>query len=31
MSPDGHPIWLLYSGLHCGLYAFCQKQAVLRF
>ena len=29
MSPDGKEMWLLYSGLDGGLYAFCLKKARL--
>ncbi len=29
MSADGREMWLLYSGLDCGLYAFCLKKARL--
>jgi hypothetical protein len=29
MSPDGKSMWLLYSGLDCGLYGFCTKKARL--
>ncbi len=29
MSPDGREMWLLYSGLDGGLYAFCVKKARL--
>jgi uncharacterized Ntn-hydrolase superfamily protein len=29
ISPDGRTMWLLYSGLDCGLYTFCVKKATL--
>jgi len=29
MSADGKTMWLLYSGLDCGLYTFCVKKATL--
>ncbi len=29
MSADGTEMWLLYSGLDCGLYGFCAKKARL--
>jgi hypothetical protein len=29
MSRDGKSMWLLYSGLDCGLYGFCLKKARL--
>lgn len=29
MSSDGKSMWLLYSGLDCGLYTFCVKKAML--
>ena len=29
MSADGKTMWLLYSGLDCGLYSFCMKKAIL--
>jgi len=30
MSADGKTMWLLYSGLDCGLYSFCVKKAILQ-
>jgi len=29
ISADGKTMWLLYSGLDCGLYSFCVKKATL--
>ena len=29
ISADGKTMWLLYSGLDCGLYSFCVKKAIL--
>jgi len=29
MGADGTTMWLLYSGLDCGLYTFCVKKAIL--
>ncbi len=29
ISADGRTMWLLYSGLDCGLYSFCLKKATL--
>lgn len=29
ISADGKTMWLLYSGLDCGLYSFCLKKATL--
>jgi hypothetical protein len=29
MSADGKTMWLLYSGLGAGNYAFCMKKATL--
>jgi uncharacterized Ntn-hydrolase superfamily protein len=29
ISEDGKTMWLLYSGLDCGLYTFCVKKATL--
>lgn len=31
ISADGKTMWLLYSGLDCGLYSFCLKKATLDF
>jgi hypothetical protein len=30
IGADGTTLWLLYSGLDCGLYSFCVKQARLQ-
>jgi len=30
IGADGKTLWLLYSGLDCGLYSFCVKQARLQ-
>ena len=31
ISTDGKTMWLLYSGLDCGLYSFCVKKATIDF
>jgi hypothetical protein len=31
ISADGKTMWLLYSGLDCGLYSFCLKKATINF